>query len=220
MSADMDKVVLYTYWRSSSAFRVRIALAHKKIPYASVPVNLLDGAQLDAAYRTHNPAGLVPCLVVGDRTFTESVAIIELLEELYPTPALYPDEAVSRARVRALVETINSGTQPLQNLSVLKKVGDEPAARIAWAQHFVKRGLAAFEALLDTYARDGAAGPFAFGAALGAADCFLVPQLYNARRYKLELSGYPRILAAESAALATPAVQAALPENQGDATTA
>ena len=213
----MPKVVLYTYWRSSSAFRVRIALAHKRIAYESAFVDLLAGAQMAPAYKAQNPAGFVPCLVVDGELVTESVAMIELLEELTPDPALYPKEPLARARVRALVETINSGTQPMQNLGVLKRVSEEQPARVAWATHFIARGLAAFEALMDRNAARGVEGPFAYGASLGAADCFLVPQLYNARRYKLDLSPYPRILAAEAAGLATPAVGAALPENQGDA---
>jgi maleylacetoacetate isomerase len=212
-----EEVALYTYWRSSSAFRVRIALAHKKIDYAPVFVNLLEGAQQTPEYKAHNPAGWVPTLVLGGRELTESVAIIELLEEVVPEPALFPKDPIARARVRALVETVNSGTQPLQNLAVLKKASAEQEGRAAWATHFIARGLATLEALLARFAADGVAGPFAYGASLGAADCFLVPQMYNARRFKVDLAPYPRVVAAEQAALATPAVQAALPENQGDA---
>ncbi len=213
----MDKVVLYTYWRSSSAFRVRIALAHKKIPYESVFVNLLESAQEAPEYKAHNPAGWVPCLVIDGKELTESVALVELLEELAPSPALYPKDPIDRARVRALVETINAGTQPMQNLAVLKKASAEQPGRTAWATHFIARGLATFEALLARNASLGVTGPFAYGADLGAADLFLVPQLYNARRFKLDLTPYPRAVAAEKAALATAAVQAALPENQADA---
>ncbi len=212
-----DKVVLYTYWRSSSAFRVRIALAHKKVDYQPVFVNLLEGAQQAPEYKAHNPAGWVPTLALGDKELTESVALIELLEELVPEPALFPKDPIARARVRGLVETINAGTQPFQNLAVLKKVSADPEGRTAWATHFITRGLAAFEALLARYAADGVSGPFAYGTSLGAADCFLVPQVYNARRFNLDLAPYPRIVAAERAALATAAVQAALPENQPDA---
>jgi len=212
-----EKVVLYTYWRSSSAFRVRIALAHKKIAYEPVYVNLLEEAQKTPEYRAHNPAGWIPTLAIGATELTESVALVELLEELVPEPALYPKSPIDRARVRALVETVNAGTQPMQNLAVLKKASEEQEGRTAWAKHFIARGLATFEALLERYAAAGVSGPFAYGASLSAADCYLVPQMYNARRFKVDLAPYPRVVAAEQAALATPAVQAALPENQGDA---
>jgi maleylacetoacetate isomerase len=212
-----EEVVLYTYWRSSSAFRVRIALAHKKIDYQPVFVNLLEGEQLTPQYAAHNPAGWVPTLVLGGKELTESVALVELIEELVPDPPLFPKDPIARARVRALVETINAGTQPLQNTGVLKKASDDQAERAAWARHFIARGLATFEALLARYAADGVSGPFAYGASLGAADCYLVPQMYNARRFDLDLTPYPRVVAAERAALATPAVQASLPEKQGDA---
>jgi maleylacetoacetate isomerase len=211
------KVTVFTYWRSSSAYRVRIALAYKKVEFEPTYVNLLEGAQLSPDYRKNNPSGFVPCLRIGERTVVESVAILELLEDLYPAPPLYPEDPWARARVRALVETINAGTQPLQNLSVLKHLGGDEAARAAWARHFIARGLAAFEGHMERHAAEGVVGPFACGETLSAADCFLVPQLYNARRYKVDLTPYPRLLAAEGAALATPAVQAARPENQGDA---
>ncbi len=213
----MANIVLYTYWRSSSAFRVRIALAHKRLAYEPSYVNLLESAQQASAYRAKNPAGYVPCLIVEGRTVVESVAMIELLDELYPDPPLYPADPFGRARVRSLVETINSGTQPLQNMSVLKRVSDDEAERAAWASHFIARGVAAIEALMERQEGEGPRGPYACGATFGAADCFLVPQLYNARRYKVDLTPYPRAVAAEQAALAMPAVQAALPENQADA---
>lgn len=209
--------VLYGYWRSSSAYRVRIALAHKQVPFTSIPVDLLASAQEKPEYKEENPAGRVPCLVLDGKRFTESVAIIELLEELYPAPPLYPNTPVGRAHVRALVETINSAIQPMQNLAVLKRVSAEPAERTAWASHFIARGLATYEALLARYSAEGVTGPFSYGDALGAADVYLVPQLYGARRFNVDLAPYPRILAAEAAALATPAVQAAVPEKQSDA---
>ena len=213
----MARVLLYTYWRSSSAFRVRIALGHKKIAYEPAYVNLLENEQTSAAYREKNPMGHVPCLVLDGRPVVESVAIVELLEELYPEPPLYPRDPFERARVRALVETINAGTQPLQNLHVRGHLTDDTAKRIAWAQHFITRGFDAFEANMQRNAADGVTGPFAYGSTLTAADCWLVPQIYNARRYKVDVSRYPRILEAERAALATDAVRSALPENQGDA---
>lgn len=213
----MRELVLYTYWRSSSAFRVRIALAAKGLAYRSAPVNLLLGEQTSAEHTARSPMGYVPCLLVDGRAFVESVAIVELLEELAPDPPLYPREPFARARVRALVEIINAGTQPLQNLSVLTHLSKDKDARIAWAQHFITRGFAAFEALLALKESEGVRGRFAYGDALSAADAFLVPMVYNSRRYKVDLSPYARLVRAYQAALETEAVKAALPENQPDA---
>ncbi len=213
----MRDLILYTYWRSSSAFRVRIALAAKGLAYRSVPVNLLVGEQTQAEHTARSPMGYVPCLVVKGKPFVESVAILELLEELYPDPPLFPKEPFARAHVRALVEVINAGTQPLQNLSVLRHLSPEAEVRAAWSKHFVEKGLGAFEALMDRNAADGVRGPFAYGETLGAADALLVPMVYNARRFGIDPAAYPRLAAANEAALATEAVRAALPENQPDA---
>ena len=213
----MLNLTLYTYWRSSSAYRVRIALALKNLPHTSIPVNLLAAEQMDPAYRAKNPMGFVPTLLVGEKLFVESVAIIELLEELSPLPALYPLDPFAKAKVRALVETVNAGTQPLQNLSVLKHLTDDKETRNAWARHFIARGLAAFEALMDRHHAEGVSGPYAYGKTLTAADCFLVPQMYNALRYDMDLGAMPRVVAANEAALAHAAVKQAHPENQPDA---
>jgi maleylpyruvate isomerase len=213
----MRDLVLYTYWRSSSAFRVRIALAAKGIAYRSVAVNLLHDEQKTAEHVARSPMGYVPCLLIDGKAYVESVAIVELLEELHPDPPLYPKDPFSRARVRALVEIMNAGTQPLQNLAVLKHISPDQEARVAWAKHFITRGLAAFESLMTLHEGEGTRGRYAFGDALTAADAFLVPMIYNAKRYKIDLAPYPRVARANDAALATPAVQAALPENQPDA---
>jgi maleylpyruvate isomerase len=211
------QLALYTFWRSSSAYRVRIALAHKNIPYEARYVNLLENAQRTAEYRKTNPIGHVPALVVDGHPFVESVAIVELLEELFPEPALYPKDPLARAQVRGLVETINAGTQPLQNTSVLQRIGDDLDERAAWARHFIARGLDAFEQHMARHAQAGIDGPFAYGKTFSAADAWLVPQVYNARRYEVDLSPLPRVVAAEAAARATDAVRAAMPEAQGDA---
>jgi maleylacetoacetate isomerase len=213
----VPEITLYTYWRSSSSYRVRLALAHKRIAYAPVFVNLLQGEQLSAEYRARSPIGHIPCLVVGGREMVESVAICELLDDLSPDPPLYPKDPWARARVRSLVETINAGTQPLQNTSVLARVAEGGGDRKAWAAHWNARGLAAFEALLDRYAADGLAAPFASGASFGAADCFLLPQLYSARRFDVDVTKFPRALAAEKAAFGMGHLQPAIPENQSDA---
>jgi len=220
----MANIVLYTYWRSSSSYRVRFALAAKGIAYESVPINLLQGEQRHPSHAARSPTGFIPCLVVDGKPLVESVAIIELLEELFPDPPLYPRDPWGRARVRALVEIVNAGTQPLQNMSVLDRLSsvhgrkeDDAEVRKAWIRHFVARGLAAFEGLMAANEKEGVEGPFAYGATLTAADIYLVPQMYNAQRYGVDLAPYPRAVAAAEMALQTDAAQAALPERQGDA---
>jgi maleylacetoacetate isomerase len=214
----LPELVLCTYWRSSSAFRVRLALAAKGLAYRSVFVNLLQGAQHAPEHVARSPLGQVPCLEVGGRTFVESVAIIELLEELHPSPALLPREPFARARVRALVEVINAGTQPLQNLHTLAKLSPDAAVRKPWIQHFIARGLGAYDAMMATIERDdGVRGRFSYGDALTAADCFLLPQVYNARRHHVDLGPFPRVARAAEAIAATEAGRAAAPEAQPDA---
>lgn len=211
-------LTLYTYWRSSSSQRVRLALGYKGLAYEPVFVNLLEGQQKSAENVARNPIGHVPTLVVDGVPYVESIAIMELLEELYPEPALLPKRADDRARVRALVETINSGVQPLQNLVVLEKVGDDKEKRKEWLQHFIGRGLAAFEKLMERFENDaGTHGPFAFGSTFTMADCCLLPQLHAARRHNVDLSKLTRITRAEQASHDLPFVKAASPEAQGDA---
>jgi maleylacetoacetate isomerase len=210
----MANVVLHSYWRSSSSYRVRIALALKKVAHETVPVNLLSREQKEQAYMdAKNPMGNVPCLTIDGEPFIESVAIIELLDELYPDPPLFPRDPRKKAHVRALVEIVNSGTQPFQNLSVLARLDSEDA-RKAWAQSFIARGLGAFEVLL---ARRNEPGPFCCGDTMGAADVFLVPQVMGAVRFGVDLEPMPLIRRAHEAAQAHPAVIAARPETQPDA---
>jgi maleylacetoacetate isomerase len=215
----MTELVLYTYWRSSSAYRVRLALAAKGLSYRSVAVNLLEGAQLDAAHVARSPMGYVPCLEVNGEPFVESVAIIELIDELRPDPPLLPPDPHGRARVRALVEVVNSGTQPLQNLSVLQKLSPDHEVRKEWIKHFIAKGLGAFEAMMASNAAQGhgAHGPFAYGTSLTMADCYLLPQVYNARRYQVDLAPFPRVARAAEAIAATDAARTAAPEAQPDA---
>jgi maleylacetoacetate isomerase len=211
----MSKVVLYTYWRSSSAYRVRIALAAKGIAYESIAVNLLKDEQHGAGYVSEkNPMGHVPCLLLDGRPFIESTAIIELLEELYPDPPLLPKDAKDRAHVRALCQIVNSGTQPFQNLSVLKRAAADDDGRKVWAAHYIDKGLRAFDALMASRA-DG--GPYAFGASFGTADCFLVPQIMGAERFGVDLGPMPNVRRAYEQAKKHDAVLAALPEKQPDA---
>ncbi|MBK6692257.1 MAG: maleylacetoacetate isomerase [Myxococcales bacterium] len=213
----MSDVVLYHYFRSSSSYRVRIALAFKGIRYRSVYVNLLKKEQSSDAHLARSPAGNVPCLEIEGRPYVESVAIVELLEELHPTPPLYPKEAWDRARVRALVELINAGTQPLQNLRVLARHTSEQEEKTAWAKHWNEHGLEAFERAMEQNETLGVRGRFAYGDTFTAADVFLVPQVFSAKRFGVDLSKFPRVRAAAEHALSLPFVAVAAPDRQADA---
>lgn len=214
----MSKLTLCTYFRSSSSHRVRLALGYKGLAYEPIFVNLLEGQQKSAENVARNPIGHVPTLLVDGVPYVESVAIMELLEELHPEPALLPKRAEDRARVRSLVEIVNSGIQPLQNLAVLERVGDDKEKRKAWLHHFLPRGLAAFEALVARYEAElGAKGPFSFGASFTMADCCLVPQVHAARRHGIDLASYPRVVRADAAVSELAFAKAASPEAQPDA---
>jgi maleylacetoacetate isomerase len=210
--------ILYQFWRSSASWRVRWALAIKGIPFTSVMVDILNGEQVGAEHKARNPMGHVPALFIDGRTLAESVAILEYLEETRPAAPLYPKDHGARARVRQLVEMVNAGIQPLQNLVVYKRHSSDPDEQKAWARFFNERGLAACEALLGTIADEiPGEGGFAVGGALTAADVFLVPQVATARRFGVDLARFPRLLAVEAAAMATEHARGALPENQPSA---
>jgi maleylacetoacetate isomerase len=215
----MSEIVLYAYWRSSSSYRVRLALAAKGLAYRLVPVNLLAKEQTRPEHLARNPMGQVPCLEVGGRLVVESVAILELLEELFPEPPLLPRDngPFARARVRAMVEVVNAGVQPFQNLAVLQRVSPDAAVRADWARHFIGRGLAAFEAMMAENERAGVKGRFAYGSAISMADCLLVPQVFAARRFEVDLQPMPRVVAAADAVAAMEVYRAAAPEAQPDA---
>jgi maleylacetoacetate isomerase len=206
---------LYQFWRSSASWRVRWALLIKGIPFTSVPVDLGTGEQLGEEHRARNPMGHVPALFIDGRTLAESVAILEYLEETRPSSPLYPKDHGARARVRQVVELVNSGIQPLQNPAVTKRHSADAAEQKAFGRYFNERGLGACEALLGTIAGEiPGEGGFAVGGALTAADLCLVPQLSAARRFGVDVAAYPRLLAVEAAALATEHARGALPENQ------
>ena len=207
------KVTLYSYWRSSSSHRVRIALGFKGIPFETVGVNLLGGEQASDEHKLRAPNGYVPALAIDGDVFVESVAIIELLDDLFPDVSLFPKKPRDRARVRALVETINSGVQPLQNLSVLIRHTDDHDKRQAWAKHFNARGLEVFEHLME---RNGE-GRFAFGDNFTAADCLLIPQVVAAKRFGVDVSQFPRVSQAIATTENLPFVKSAAPEAQPDA---
>ncbi len=215
----MTELTLYGYWRSSSAWRVRIALAYKSIAYVNHPVHLVrdGGEQHGATYRAVNPLEEVPTLEWqaegGRRRLSQSLAIIDYLDGLVPAPPLLPTDAFLRGRARQLAEMVNAGTQPLQNAVALKYIkerlgGDEAA----WARHFIARGLSALEAVAAE-----TAGRYLVGDAVSLADLCLVPQLYNARRYSVDLSPYPLLGRVELACVALPAFAAAHPDRQPDA---
>jgi maleylpyruvate isomerase len=207
---------LFNYWRSSASWRVRIALTHKGIDYEYIPVHLVNngGEQNKDDYRTLNPMQQVPFLLLDDgRGIGQSVAIIEYLEECFPNPALLPKDSFLRAKARQLVECINAGIQPLQNLSVTQKLKAEFQANdIAWIQHFNVKGLSALEAIAAE-----TAGDFLVGNDVTIADVFLAPQLYSSRRFQVDLSPYPTLLRAEKNAMQLPAFQKAHADQQPDA---
>ncbi len=213
----MPELTLYNYWRSSSSHRVRIALGLKGLDYRYVAVNLLADEQSSDAHKSRSPTGYVPCLVIDGVSYVESVAIIELLDERFPAPPLYPNDAHGRARVRALVEIVNSGIQPLQNRHVTLFLSQDAEVQKKWLHHFVPRGLASLEAAMAALEAEAVRGPFAYGETPGAADAFLVPQVVSAQRFHVDVSAYPRVQRAFDAAMKLEAFQRAAPERQPDA---
>ncbi len=205
---------LYTYFRSSAAYRVRIALHLKGVAFESVPVNLLKGEQREEAYRAVNPQQRVPSLDIGGTTLIQSPAILEYLDEVYPEPPLLPFGAVNRAKVRAVASLIGCDIHPLNNsgtLAYLKnRLGHDQAAVDQWYAHWVREGFDAIEALIEP-------GPYAFGPRVSLADIYLVPQVFNARRFNIPLDAYPRIAAVDAACSALKAFQDAAPARQPDA---
>jgi maleylpyruvate isomerase len=210
---------LYTYFRSSAAYRVRIALNLKGLPYEAVPVHLVKGGgeQLKDDYRAVNPSALVPTLQEEGATITQSMAILEYLEETHPEVPLLPSAPLDRARVRALAQMIACDIHPVNNLRVLRylvrslKISDD--AKDEWYRHWVNEGFAALEVHL---AGDSAPGRFCHGDAPTMADCFLVPQVYNAARFDIDMTPYPRIASIDAACAALPAFAAAHPARQPD----
>lgn len=211
---------LYSYWRSSAAYRVRIGLNLKGLAYDTVPVHLaLDGGQQHSeAYRDLNPQALVPTLCHGQRRLTQSLAILEYLDEVWPEPALLPATARERQRVRALALLVACDIHPLNNLRVLqyfeREWGVPQPERDGWVRHWIEDGFRAVEALLADHP---STGDFCEGETPTLADCCLVPQVYNARRFGVDLAAYPTIRRIEAACLALPAFIAARPEHQPDA---
>jgi maleylacetoacetate isomerase/maleylpyruvate isomerase len=209
-------LVLHSYWRATAPYRVRIALNLKGLAFDYAPVNLMAGEQRGDAYRRLNPQGLTPALETDDgQVLTQSLAILEWLEEVHPVPPLLPAGAADRAVVRAMAGLIACDIHPLNNLRVqqqLARMGQDEAARLAWTQGWINDGFAALEPMIARHT----AG-FAFGAAPGLADCLLAPQVYSAERYEVDLAPYPAIRAVAGACARHPAFQAAHPDRQPDA---
>jgi len=210
-------VKLYTYFRSSAAYRVRIALNVKGLDYESIPIHLTkDGGQHRSdAYRAVNPHMRVPALVLDNHAvLTQSLAIIDYLEETHPQPALLPSDPVQRAHVRAFSQVIACDIHPLNNLASLqylrRTLEQDQLAVDSWYHHWIHAGFQSLEATI----RPG--GPYAFGREVTLADVCLVPQMYNARRLKVPLDKYPKLVAAETALLKLSEFDAARPENQLD----
>lgn len=222
----MSALTLYTYWRSSAAYRVRIALHLKGLEAEQVPIHLVKdgGEQYSEAYLKVNPHGLVPALVhhteADDVTLSNSLAIIEYLDEVFPEPPLLPADAAGRARIRQICQAIAADIHPVQNLRILQmaaKIGGEDAPiSISWAKHWIEVG---FDALEKQLSSEVETGKFCHGDMPTMADLCLVPQVANAMRYEVDMSRYPKICAIDANACALAAFEAAAPDNQPDAGT-
>ena len=211
---------LYTYFRSSAAYRVRIALNLKGLDYEAVPVHLLrnGGEQLAEAYRAVNPSALLPALDDDGALLSQSLAIIEYLDETRPQQPLLPADALGRARVRALAQTVACDIHPLANLRVLKylkgPLGLSEEVKLQWVVHWVSEGMAMLEAHLT---RDPHTGRFCHGDTPGLADCCLVPQVFNAQRFDIDMAAYPTVMRIHANCAALPAFVQAHPAQQPDA---
>ena len=208
---------LYGYFRSSAAFRVRIALNLKKLEYETAAIHLRRNDQTRSDYLAVNPQGLVPTLVDDSRTLIQSLAIIEYLDETYPDPPLLPTHPAERARVRALAEIVACDIHPINNLRVLRylthSLGHDEAAIASWYNHWIAAGFQAFEKLLTA---DSRTGRFCHGDVPSLADVTLVPQVVNAERYRLDLTPYPTLTRVFGNCMALEPFRDAHPDNQPD----
>jgi maleylacetoacetate isomerase len=215
-----ESLKLYSYWRSSACYRVRIALNLKGLAYETLPVHLLrdGGEQHRAGFAEVNPQELIPVLLHGDRVLRQSLAIIDYLDETFASKPLMPSTARDRQRVRAMAQLIACDIHPLGNLRVLQylesQFGADQGQRDAWSRHWMQSGFAALEKVLHD---NPSTGTFCEGDMPGMADCCLVPQVYNARRFGIDMTQFPNIARINEACLALPEVEAARPENQEDA---
>ncbi|XP_056623716.1 maleylacetoacetate isomerase isoform X2 [Triplophysa dalaica] len=206
----MVKPILHGYFRSSCSWRVRIAFALKGIEYEQAPVNLIKdgGQQLTDQFKALNPMQQVPAVTIDGITLSQSLAIIQYIEETRPGPRLLPADPKQRAHVRIICDIIASGIQPLQNLHVLQKIGGE---KMQWAQHFINRGFEALEPILKQ-----TAGTYCVGNEISMADICLVPQVYNAERFKMDMSPFPTIRRLNQTLMENEAFKASHPSCQPD----
>ncbi|XP_051725397.1 maleylacetoacetate isomerase isoform X2 [Ctenopharyngodon idella] len=204
------KPVLYGYFRSSCSWRVRIAFALKGIEYEQKPVNLIKdgGQQLTDQFKAINPMQQVPAVTIDGITLSQSLAIIQYIEETRPEPRLLPADPKQRAHVRIICDIIASGIQPLQNLYVIQKIGAE---KVQWAQHFINRGFGALEPILKQ-----TAGKYCVGDEISMADICLVPQVYNAERFKVDMSQFPTIRRLNQTLIEIDAFKVSHPSHQPD----
>lgn len=209
-------LTLYDYFRSSAAYRVRIALRLKGLPYDQIPIHLVRGGgeHLSEDYRAINPQRRVPALAVGEEILIQSLAILEWLEETFSQPPLLPSDPFARARCRAIASVIACDIHPLNNTSTVKylrqTLGCDQPAIDAWYAHWISEGFSTIEAMIDPK-------PFAMGEGVSLADLFIVPQVYNARRFSVPIDAFPKIVSVADACAVLPAFRAAAPENQPDA---
>ncbi|MGB0929008.1 MAG: maleylacetoacetate isomerase [Pikeienuella sp.] len=209
-------LTLYSYWRSTTSYRVRVALNLKGMAYETIPVDLVSGAQRAPDYVTKNPVKGVPTLVLSDGTvLTQSLAILEYLDHIAPEPALLPTDPVQRAQVQAAAQVIATDIHPVNNLKIVARLKSEHGLSgddgIEWMRHWMTEGFHAYQALLPD-------GPtFSFGNTPQLCDICLVAQLYNAHRWGVDMTPFGRLLQIEEHALKLPAFDAARPENQPDA---
>jgi maleylacetoacetate isomerase len=209
----MTRAILHDYFRSSAAYRVRIALNLKDVEYESRPVDLREGEQKTSSYKALNPQGLVPMLEIDDHRLTQSLAICDYLDARFPEPPFLPADANDRAHVMAMALTIACDIHPLNNLRVLKYLSgplqQDEETRDKWYTHWIIEGFDALEAMAKSRS-----GGFLFGNLPTLADICLVPQMYNARRFNVTLDGYPTLVRADASANAIPAFAAAHPDKQ------
>ncbi len=211
------RLVLHSMWRATAPYRVRLALALKGLEFDYAPVNLTTGEQSEAPYRSVNRQGLVPSLTVEGHTLTQSLAIIEWLEEVHPDPPLLPADPFERATVRAMAQIVACDIHPLNNLRVLRALTEfgaplGSAAQRAWGQRWIGDGFAALEPMVAQHSQG-----FAFGAAPGMADCFIVPQVWASSRFLVDLAPYPALVRVMAHAADRPAFVTAHPDRQPDA---
>lgn len=213
------RLTLYGYWRSSASWRVRVGLHLKGLDFTYAPVHLVSdgGEQRHDAHRARNPLAQVPVLAVEGldghvRYLSQSLAILGFLDALVPAPPLWPADPWARAQATQLAEVVNAGIQPLQNLGVLRRVKELGGEAPVWARDVIGEGLTALQAMAEA-----TAGRFVVGDEVTVADLCLVPQLYNARRFDLDLSPFPTLTRVEAACAVLPAFQAAHPDRQPDA---